>query len=286
MPATHSGESSRSSGDGLVMSASRGGHAQRGRTHLLAQRLLLAALTGLAVTLLSVPTRTVAETRVMLAPYGETSPVGALFSLTAPDELGSHFCTGSVVDSASGDLVITAAHCVVGHAAGRMAFVPDYGAGKQPHGIWTVTAVIVDKHWRSSQDPDDDFAFLTVRRTGTRVSLETLTGGEAVAVGVHAGRAVKVAGYPDTADGMISCDNTAHAFSASQFTFSCAGFSDGTSGGPLLANVSPADGLDTVIGVIGGYEQGGSTTSVSYAARFRGEFGALYRQALALAGRR
>ncbi len=267
------------------MSASRGGQAERGRTRLLARRLMLTALTGLAVALLSVPARTVAETRVMLAPYGETSPVGALFSLTAPDELGTHFCTGSVVDSASGDLVITAAHCVVGHAADHMAFVPDYGDGKHPHGIWTVTAVIVDKHWRSSQDPADDFAFLTVRRTGTRASLETLTGGEAIAVGVPAGRTVKVAGYPDTADAMISCDNTAHAFSATQFIFSCAGFSDGTSGGPLLADVRPADGLDTVIGVIGGYEQGGSTALVSYAARFRGEFGALYQQALALAGR-
>ena len=62
--------------------------------------------------------------------------------------------------------------------------------------------------------------------------------------------------------------------------FRCAGFSDGTSGGPLLADVGPADGLDTVIGVIGGYQLGGDTPSVSYAARFGGQLGALYQQAL------
>ena len=268
------------------MSASAGGQEGRGRAQVLAQRLMLTVLTGTAMVLLSAPARTVAETRVMLAPYGETSPVGALFSLTAPGQLGMHFCTGSVVDSAAGDLVITAAHCIVGHTAGQMAFVPDYGNGRHPDGIWTVTRVMVERHWRSAQDPDDDFAFLTVHRTGSKQSLENLTGAEAIAVGVPAGKHVEVAGYPDTAGEMISCDNTAHAFSATQFMFHCTGFSDGTSGGPLLANVSPADGLDTVIGVIGGYEQGGSTASVSYAARFSGQLGALYQQALAVTGRR
>ena len=50
--------------------------------------------------------------------------------------------------------------------------------------------------------------------------------------------------------------------------FDCGGYTNGTSGGPFLANVHPATGLGTVIGVIGGYEQGGDTPSVSYSARF------------------
>lgn len=79
---------------------------------------------------------------------------------------------------------------------------------------------------------------------------------------------------------MVSCANTAGAFSATQFTFRCAGCSDGTSGGPLLA-----DGLDTVIGVIGGYQLGGRSSSVSYAARFGGQLGALRQQALSAADR-
>ena len=39
-----------------------------------------------------------------------------------------------------------------------------------------------------------------------------------------------------------------------------------------------------MIGVIGGYEQGGSTASVSYAAKFSTRMAALYRTALAAGG--
>jgi hypothetical protein len=45
--------------------------------------------------------------------------------------------------------------------------------------------------------------------------------------------------------------------------------------------VHPATGLGTVIGVIGGYEQGGDTPSVSYSARFGSSVRALYNKAVA-----
>jgi len=244
---------------------------------------LVAAVTGVT---LGAPVRTVAEARVLVVPYGQTSPVGALFAITTAGRLGSHFCTASVVDSAAGDLLVTAAHCVPRHAAGELAFVPGYRGGRRPDGIWRVSRVLVDERWRAARDPDDDFAFLTVRRAGRKASLEAVTGAVALAVGEPAGLRIVAAGYPDTESRLVSCSNTARAFSATQFTFSCAGFADGTSGGPLLADVRPAAGLDTVIGVIGGYQLGGKTPSVSYAARFGGRLAALYRRALAEAGRR
>jgi V8-like Glu-specific endopeptidase len=87
---------------------------------------------------------------------------------------------------------------------------------------------------------------------------------------------------------MVSCENTVVAYSSTQFEFDCDGFTDGTSGSPLLAESVPigatgeaaTDGVDTVIGVIGGYEQGGYTASVSYAARFSTEFATLYQRAV------
>jgi V8-like Glu-specific endopeptidase len=264
------------------MSASRRARGP-GRARLLAQRLALAVLAVVAAVtgvLVSAPARTDAEARTMVAVYGQMSPIGALFAVTPTGRLGSHFCTGSVVDSASGDLVLTAAHCVQGHPASQMAFIPDYYAGRWPDGVWRVTRVIVDSNWMKSQDPDDDFAFLTVTRPGSRVSLQSLTGSEGVAVDVPAGQRVEVAGYPDGAGDLISCQNTAGQFTATQYQFACTGFSDGTSGSPLLADIGPDYGLDTVIGVIGGYEQGGTTSSVSYAARFGGQLGALYQEAL------
>jgi hypothetical protein len=64
-----------------------------------------------------------------------------------------------------------------------------------------------------------------------------------------------------------------------QVVFRCAGYTDGTSGGPFLARVSRATGAGRVIGVIGGYEEGGNSPSVSYSSRFLANVAALYRRA-------
>jgi len=217
------------------------------------------------------------------AQYGQTTTVGALFTLTPSGQVGTHFCTASVVDSPAGDLIVTAAHCMNGRSAKEIAFVPGYSHGVDPYGVWTVRRIIEDKSWLSSADPDDDFAFLVVHQTGANGGVEELTGGEAVGIDVSAGRMVKVAGYPDDQDGLISCENTALEYSATQYQFDCGGFTDGTSGSPLLAD--GVGGADTVIGVIGGYQQGGDTASVSYAAKFSSNLSALYQLALAQARR-
>jgi V8-like Glu-specific endopeptidase len=224
-------------------------------------------------------------TPISTAAYGQTSTVGALFTRTASGQLSSHFCTASVVNSPAGDLLITAAHCVAGLNPDQVAFVPDYSRGQQPYGVWSVSQIITDQQWLSSADPDDDFAFLVVHQPGSKVAIESLTGGEVLAIGESPGKTVKVAGYPDNQDAAITCLNAALDFSPTQFEFDCAGFTDGTSGSPLLARSGPLDKVDTVIGVIGGYEKGGSTASVSYAARFGTRMAALYQTALAAADR-
>ncbi|HUA43438.1 MAG TPA: trypsin-like serine protease [Streptosporangiaceae bacterium] len=221
--------------------------------------------------------------RAESAGYGQASAVGALFSLSPSGELGSHFCTASVVDSPAGDLIVTAAHCMARYGAGEVAFVPGYAKGQEPFGVWTVTQIFEDQQWMSSRDPDDDFAFLVVRQPGSHEAIQALTGGEAVGIDVSAGQRVEVAGYPDLADAPISCANTALEFSPTQYEFACGGFTDGTSGSPLLAGAAPFHGAGTVIGVIGGYEQGGKLASVSYAARFGARLAALYRTALTAA---
>jgi V8-like Glu-specific endopeptidase len=250
-----------------------------GRSVVTVTLVSAAAIVG---AVLSPPITTVkAET----AAYGQASTVGALFSLGPSGELGSHFCTASVVDSPAGDLVVTAAHCMSRHSADEVAFVPGYSEGQEPFGVWTVTQVFEDQEWMSSSDPDDDFAFLVVRQPGNDEGIQDLTGGEAVGIDVSPGQRVEVAGYPNLGNAPISCANTALQFSPTQYEFACGGFTDGTSGSPLLANAGPFHGAGTVIGVIGGYEQGGSTPSVSYAARFGARLAALYRTALAAAGK-
>jgi hypothetical protein len=211
--------------------------------------------------------------------FGGVAAVGALFT-TSAGGLGTHFCTASVVHSAHGDLAITAAHCLAGEQ-GQIVFVPGYANGKEPHGGWRVTAVYTDQAWRSAQDPDDDVAFLRLSDDADSVPIESVTGAERLGTGWHEPALVQVIGYPDAANQPVTCTNWAKNFSPTQLEFDCDGYTDGTSGGPFLANVSAKNGQGTVIGVIGGYEQGGDTPQVSYSPAFGSAVAALYRSAQA-----
>ena len=268
------------------------GRRERGGARLGAGRLivfrsaLVTAVLAVAATVLGialVPGTGTASRLPVSRGAGLSSAIGALFTTTQSGSLASHFCSATVVDSPAGDLVLTAAHCVTGRATDTVAFVPAYAHGKAPYGIWMVTKVFADQNWRTSADPDDDFAFLEVKRTGSTARVEDATGAEAVGIGQPAGEIVTVTGYPSDLDAPISCDNDALAYSATQFQFDCDGYTNGTSGGPFLSHVLSPGGPGIVIGVIGGFEQGGQTPSVSYAARFGQRMAQLYRTAVAAA---
>jgi hypothetical protein len=209
--------------------------------------------------------------------FAGTPAVGALFTVISGGALGEHFCSASVVDSPARDLIVTAAHCAGG--GGQLAFVPGYDNGRMPYGIWRVTRVVVDQSWVSSANPNADVAFLTVTGQGG-AKIQDVTGGERLGIGQAAGQYVRVIGYPQGANLPVICGNLVHGFSPTQLVFDCGGYTDGTSGGPLLEDVNPTTGLGTVIGVIGGYEQGGYTPSVSYAARFGALVADLYKTAI------
>ena len=209
--------------------------------------------------------------------FDGVAAVGALFTMS-DGQLGTHFCTASVVHSAHGDLAVTAAHCLAENP-GQIAFVPGYVNGSKPHGVWPVTAVYTNQAWQSAQDPDDDVAFLRLSDAGGGVPVEDVTGAERLGAASQKPTLVRVIGYPNDADQPVSCANWAKSFSPTQLEFDCAGYTDGTSGGPFLANVSTVSGQGTVVGVIGGYEQGGDTPDVSYAPAFGAAVTALYQAA-------
>jgi V8-like Glu-specific endopeptidase len=215
------------------------------------------------------------------SPFGGTPAVGALFRL-AHGHVGRHFCTAAVVASPVKDLVITAAHCVSGRKPGRMAFVPGYRNHSHPYGVWAVRQIVMDAGWRAWRNPNRDVAFLVVGRPGRR-GVQHVTGGERLGTGWPARTWVHVIGYPDGARWPVICGNRAHPFGRHQLRFDCGGYPDGTSGGPFLARRDAATGTGTVIGVIGGYEQGGSLASVSYSPRFGHAIRLLYRAAVAAA---
>jgi V8-like Glu-specific endopeptidase len=213
------------------------------------------------------------------SPFEGTPAVGALFQVT-PGGFGRHFCTAAVVASPVKDLVITAAHCVYGKRPGDVAFVPGYRNGSHPYGTWIVRRIVVDAGWRAWRNPNRDVAFLVVGRPG-RPGVQDRTGGERLGTGWPARTWVHVIGYPDGEQWPVICGNRTHPFGRHQLRFDCGGYPDGTSGGPFLARWNGATGTGTVIGVIGGYEQGGYLESVSYSPRFGHAIRALYRAAVA-----
>ena len=209
-----------------------------------------------------------------------TAAVGALFT-SSGGKLGSHFCTASVVSSPHGDLAITAAHCVTG-LSGTIAFVPGYNSGKDPYGVWTVAKVYVDEAWSDNSSQDDDVAFLRLSpQSASTVPIEDVTGAETLATSTAAKQMVEVIGYPDGSDQPIACRNWTSQPMSDQLEFDCGGYTDGTSGGPFLADVNATTGQGVVIGVIGGYEQGGLTPAVSYSAQFNSNVATLYSTAVA-----
>jgi V8-like Glu-specific endopeptidase len=213
-----------------------------------------------------------------VATVGALFPAGTTSSVSGLAAAGAHFCTASVVDSPAGDLAITAAHCVTGN--GRpVVFVPGYHDGQAPYGSWLVTRVFTDAAWSASADPDDDVAFLQLAPDADGVNIQSVTGAERLGTERPDPAIVRVIGYPSGTDEPVWCVNWTHDLSPTQLEFDCGGYPGGTSGGPFLTNASPLSGQGTVIGVIGGYQQGGDTDEVSYSIVFGASVASLYQEA-------
>jgi V8-like Glu-specific endopeptidase len=183
--------------------------------------------------------------------------VGALFFTTGTQ---AHFCTASVVDSATFDLVLTAAHCVYGSSgyATNVVYVPNWHQGVSPYGAWPVKTITVAAGWKQSQDPDLDFAFLAVAPpAGTNKPVQLVTGGLRLGISTPYSQPVTPVGYNNTDDQPIKCATRSQEFEPTQIEFYCNNYQDGTSGGPWIAHFNPVTGTGTVVGEIGGYEQGG-----------------------------
>jgi hypothetical protein len=244
------------------------------RTVGRARSVRLLAVAALAVTGVIAQPAASAQTA---GPAGALARVGPLFFPSAlglgPQLQLPHYCTASVVHSSGHDLLLTAAHCVLGTGL-ETEFAPGYRNGVSPYGDWTVTAAYLDPHWLANQDPRYDFAVLAVAAQGAR-NVEDLTGAPALGSAPATGASVTVAGYV-LGTGGVPTVCTARAYYTSGYpSFNCGGFSNGTSGGRWLAG-------GRLVGVIGGLQGGGCSASTSYSA----PFGAVVAALLARAERR
>ncbi|CAN5848461.1 trypsin-like peptidase domain-containing protein [soil metagenome] len=171
-----------------------------------------------------------------------------------------HTCTGSVLHSTTGDLVLTAAHCL---ADGLPAtFVPAFENQAPAADVWTIDRVYLDPRWVATQDPLADYAIARVSRAAGG-SIETQSGA-ALTLGAapRAGTTVTVTGYPLGDGGSpLSCQAGTTTAAGGYPSLACGGLVDGTSGAPWMSG-------STVTGVVGGLDGGGCEESVSYSSPF------------------
>ena len=211
-------------------------------------------------------------------------PVGALFE---HDTSGGHFCTASVVASPGQDLLITAAHCLNGGDGSGynsdIVFIPGYRNGTAPYGIWKPQRLVVAPQWANSADPDFDVGFV-VLQSHDGENVQQVLGANQLGNDSAYQYLVRVTGYPSSSDAPITCVNWTSQKSATQLQFACDGYTAGTSGSPWVTQFDTRSQTGTIVGVIGGYQEGGNTASVSYSAYLGSGIHQLYQQAIAGGG--
>jgi hypothetical protein len=219
-----------------------------------AQSLGLAAIVTFTLCL-----NVLAQTRNQAQVRG-SSPVGVLLLR------GQHpFCTASIVNSPRGNLIITAAHCLGRKLASTLMFAPYYYDHSAPLGEWRVTGQVFPPGWFPYGNINQDFAFLIVRG-----DVQARAGAESLGFSLPAPASVRVEAYSLTGR-LTICDRRPGVIAAAgqhQLSFACPGYAKASSGGPFLTDINKLSGLGTIVGVIGGYQDGGSSSSLSYSSPF------------------
>ncbi|MEY9841610.1 serine protease [Streptacidiphilus sp. EB103A] len=267
--ATASASASASASTGTTESASKTASASASKSATKA-----AASASASKSTAAAPITTTGQS-VTLTSSEQPSQVGAIFTGSISD---GHSCTASVVDSPLGDLIVTAAHCLSSGTGSGATFVPGYHDGTAPYGEWKITDVIESSAWTSNQSEDDDVAFAVVEPLNGK-SLQSVVGAYSLDTSGVTNTTVQITGYPSDTDKAISGTCASTAYSSTQLQVDCTGYPGGTSGSGWLENYDASTGSGTLIGVIGGYEQGGDTDDVSYAAVFDSSVQSLYEQA-------
>jgi hypothetical protein len=215
--------------------------------------------------------------------FGGTPETGII--VYRSNNLTTHYCTASVVNSAGHNMIVMAAHCNPGS---WMAYVPKYqhGAVVQPYGIWAVTKVFKDAHYSSGESDasDYDYAFAQVAPNSVGQLVQDVTGGYHLAYTSSYYLYVTALGYPeissDPADEAIRCSpnyRTGKLAGYRQMVLYCTGFYGGTSGGPWVTYFNGTTG--NLIGLTGGYDEGGPNSWISYSPIFDSRIFSLFAYA-------
>ncbi|SJM67332.1 hypothetical protein FM112_12465 [Gulosibacter sp. 10] len=186
------------------------------------------------------------------------------------DGVDLNVCSATVVNSTSGSIVATAAHCVVstdgqGTLADKVIFVPGDRNDMQeaPYGSWAAVSVsvpqeFVDKaitdeqgYLQSDEGWNYDFAFIKMEEQNGQ-TIQEVTGGQGIAFGVPVETLTQI-GYPTAPpyDGReeYMCASTSFRSNwQGGYTHDCT-MTQGASGGGWLADYDSASGTGYLVGV-------------------------------------
>lgn len=186
------------------------------------------------------------------------------------DGVSLNVCSATVVNSDSGDIVVTAAHCVVstdgkGTLAESMIFVPGdrNNAQEAPYGKWAAVSVSVPQEFvdkaitnedgvlTSEEGWNYDFAFLKMEEQDGR-SIQDVTGAQGIAFGIPTETLTQV-GYPSAPpfDGLDEyvCASTDYSSNWQGGYAHACDMTQGSSGGGWLTQYDAESGTGYVVGV-------------------------------------
>lgn len=175
----------------------------------------------------------------------------------------SYSCSGAVINSQSGDLIVTAAHCVYDTDTktwfnnNKWTFVPAYANNKRPYGSWPARRFSLQNAWISSGNYNYDVAFVSLQRLSNK-RIQDVVGSQGVGFNLPTLKYIYDFGYPanlDNAEYLKSCVGYARKsnYRANGYIYNGQGLpctmSHGCSGGPWLQNVVESTGVGTVVSV-------------------------------------
>ncbi|MFF9978297.1 hypothetical protein [Streptomyces erythrochromogenes] len=229
--------------------------------------------------------------------FGGLPVVGRMFLVKGG---GSYFCTASVVASPGRNLVISAAHCLLGSDTQQVAFVPQYTRAKpRPFGMFPVvrtaagrSKIWIDQRYRTqgvNRAAALDVAFAQVGPGPKGRRVQDVVGGNRLVTGAgYAHARATLIGHPSTAARPRLCVNRTTKYTSTDaripgsfLRIACTGYPGGTSGGPFLLRLDGRTGTGDVVGVIGGWKTGGDKPEVSYSSYFGTDIRKLYEKAVA-----
>ena len=172
-------------------------------------------------------------------------------------------CSASVISSTSGDVIVTAGHCVYDTNSlswlvnCNWVFVPGYNNGQAPYGIWPAREVAALNTWtKENPDYNADVAFVALSQVNGK-HITQVTGSQAIGFNYARGQQTFSFGYPvNLANGQVLqfCSGVPAASLYTADNYQGLGLSSclmtgGSSGGPWLQRFDESTGVGTTYSV-------------------------------------